>query len=263
MDALGRDDVHVDSPLREHDLVEVPGERLPIGKAGRQDGDGLSPRILVRSVKSTTSFRILPCPGACPSEGRRANNFSTSSSTFSIDGAEGFSLRSPGLSFSVDIEASFAAFAEKRRNRAKKGWFVRVWVGGAIAVGIFASRRRPDPRSKGSAPCHRLTPLSSFGRRPRTSCGGRESASGLPPAAIASHRTSTPRLEAVTAADLLCRVLDVLGTPGDTRAEKVGLKKTCGRLLEKLRLLRVGPPATHFPPGDSTPVTTGGIVPED
>jgi hypothetical protein len=55
------------------------------------------------------------------------------------------------------------------------------------------------------------------------------------------HTDATP--DAVFAAGLLCRVLDEVDVLGPAKAEKCGLKKTCGQLLEKLRLLRVRPPA--------------------
>lgn len=54
------------------------------------------------------------------------------------------------------------------------------------------------------------------------------------------HHDATP--DAVFAACLLCRVLDDVDALGATKAEKCGLKQTCGQLLEKLRLLRVRPP---------------------
>ncbi len=57
------------------------------------------------------------------------------------------------------------------------------------------------------------------------------------------HHDATP--DAVFAAGLLCRVFDDLDVLGPTRAEKCGLKETCGQLLEKLRLLRVRPPAVQ------------------
>jgi hypothetical protein len=72
------------------------------------------------------------------------------------------------------------------------------------------------------------------------------------------HRDAAP--DAVFAAGLLCRVLDDLDALGPRRAEKCGLKKTCGQLLEKLRLLRVRPPAAHYPLPETAPAPAGSIV---
>jgi hypothetical protein len=59
------------------------------------------------------------------------------------------------------------------------------------------------------------------------------------------HRDAPP--DAILAAGMLCRVLDDMDVLGPTRAEKCGLKKTCGQLLEKLRMVQVRPPAVTQP----------------